>query len=634
MKLRITERNRIGGRSAWDPHTQELCKSIPGASWSKRHEEWSWPLRMSTLHTLRMAFGDRLDPEPELIAWARREVARTKAIKRASKDTADPLRHIARISPKLHKAMNSRKYQKTAARFGATAGSFVLADEPGLGKTASALGALMEMGSWRGPILIIAPKVSLSSVWKAQILQWTNVRPERIVVVPEGAEARKRALADFEAIPGTKAKFLIVNPAMIRRDRKEFCRQCDAWANAKKQTEWPYTHDPQNHDVSREIRVDPFPELYAHHWSAVILDEAHESLAGYKPSNVAQVVQGLMDLPTSHRIALTGTPLRGSELRIWGYLVWIDPAKHNSYWDWVERYFHLEDGYYGREIGGLRIDARKAFEDELDRYMLRRTRLEVRSDLPRGQRIPIYVDMLPKQRKQYEEFKRLGETQLASGVLVGQGVLSELTRLRQLAFGVWDIDKSTEKVRLIPTLESPKLDALMEWLAQRGVTGDKHAFRLSGGFKYVVASQFTSVLDATAGRLRKEGVEYMRIDGSTSAKLRDEYQERFRSEFDGTRVLLLQTQTGGVAIELDAWCDEMAILDETFIADEMVQLEGRTNNRSGRVAPRSWYYFRTNNTVDITIQDRNNNQHDLQHRILDKRRGVEVALHLIRGEAL
>jgi hypothetical protein len=96
--------------------------------------------------------------------------------------------------------------------------------------------------------------------------------------------------------------------------------------------------------------------------------------------------------------------------------------------------------------------------------------------------------------------------------------------------------------------------------------------------------------------------------------------------------MLIQTVTGGVSIDLDAWCDEMVILDETFVADDQVQLEGRINNRSGRVSPRMWYYVRVADTIQMKIAASNWSQHNLQHELLDGRRGVKKALHLIRGD--
>jgi len=49
------------------------------------------------------------------------------------------------------------------------------------------------------------------------------------------------------------------------------------------------------------------------------------------------------------------------------------------------------------------------------------------------------------------------------------------------------------------------------------------------------------------------------------------------------------------------------------------------------VSPRMWHYVRTAGTIAQKIAERNYEQHNMQHELLDKRRGVKAALHLLRG---
>ena len=132
--------------------------------------------------------------------------------------------------------------------------------------------------------------------------------------------------------------------------------------------------------------------------------------------------------------------------------------------------------------------------------------------------------------------------------------------------------------------------------------------------------------------MAKLSIPALKITGDVTGTARASAVAKFQSDDKVNRVMLIQTITGGVSIDLDAWCDEMVILDETFIADQQVQLEGRINNRSGRVSPRMWWYLRTEGTMDQKVAESNYAQHDIQHKLLDGRRGVKVALHLIRGE--
>jgi SNF2 family DNA or RNA helicase len=438
----------------------------------------------------------------------------------------------------------------------------------------------------------------------------------------------------------SETKFLVVNKEMLRRQRKKYCHPCEMW-EPKSKKEWPVEHHLQEHErygskFKSELKINLWPEIVDYdRWSSVIFDESHSVLASYKPSNVSQMMEGLLDLKADLKLALTGTPIRGNELNMWGYFNWLE-VPVGGYWNFASSYFQVNEGFFGKTIEGVRDEARSEFEMLLSRYVLRRTRAEVRPDLPLGQRNDILVQMDGKHLKQYRDFEKMGEVELSEGSVSGQGVLSQLTRLRQMAFGTWRMD-SSKKLR--PTGSSPKIEWLMEsFLSERGVTGDRKTSFLpeqGAAFKYVVASQFNEVLDAVASALGAKKISHLRIDGSVSGKKRGEIIQRFNSDasrLTQPRVLLLNSKAGGESIDLDAWCDDMVIMDETFIADDQVQLEGRINNRSGRVAPRTWWYVRTEGTIEQALADQNYRQHDMQHRLLDGRRGVELALHLIKGD--
>jgi SNF2 family DNA or RNA helicase len=428
----------------------------------------------------------------------------------------------------------------------------------------------------------------------------------------------------------------VVNPAMLMRLYGHHCRKCDVWAEdvkAKKAT-WPkehfieHGHPPKG---TRKLRKQPWPELFDIDWTSVTVDEAHELFAAYSPSNVTQATQGLLDIRGKAKLtALTGTPLRGQERNIWGTLDWLG-ANTGGYWGFINRYFETADGAFGVTVYGLDPAEEKDFHKLVDRYVLRRTRAEARPDLPLGQRVDVTLPLEGKHRQQYEEFEAEGETAIENGTLSGQGLLSEFTRLKQLAYGQWQWDQH----KLVPTDKSPVLEWLLQFLADRGITGKKTTTWLpepGTAYKYVIGSQFVEVLDAIERDLERKGIRTLKITGAVTGNRRREAVKMFQSKDTERRVMLIQTVTGGVSIDLDAWCDEMVILDETFVADDQVQLEGRINNRSGRVSPRMWYYVRVADTIQMKIAASNWSQHNLQHELLDGRRGVKKALHLIRGD--
>ena len=630
------EDDRILLSCGWYPAVAADCKKVAGARWMKERKIWSYPLSMQTLRAMRAVFAERLDPSPELWHWAKDERRAERATLSLSRTYDAELRMIPELSPVLAKAMASRTYQRSGARYIAEGGNVCIADEPGLGKTATALGGLMESDNWRGNHLVIAPKSSLNSVWGRQIEMWGKFA--KVFVLTGTAKQRRETLNAYWEFNGGSfsnlwAKFLVVNPAMIMRNYQDWCKKCEAWMPKNKNAR-PAIHQWEGHKTERKPkplanRSEDWSEIIDFHWDSVILDEAHKLLAGYRPSNVTQQTAGLLDLKANQRIALTGTPLRGQEIKVWGLFNWLEPKRFSSFWTFAGQYFIIDDNGFGKSVGALIEEQRQEFYQIVDRFVLRRTRAEVRGDLPLGQRVDVLVDLEGMHKKEYEEFERMGEVKIEEGSLSSMGVLSELTRMKQMAWGRWT--GSAGKIK--PHGDSPKMEWIKQFLLERGVTGDPKTDFLpeeGSGFKYVIASQFTEILEFIKTELEQnQKIPCALLAGSTSQKRRDLIQKVFQSRESEVRVLLLQTQTGGESIELDAWCDEMVICDETWVADDQVQLEGRINNRSGRVAPRTWWYLRTADTIDQRIGELNFGQHDLQHQLLDGRRGVEVALHLL-----
>ena len=612
---------RIAIQVVWSPGTPALCKSIAGYNWAATKRAWTYPLSLHTYNRLRETFPD-LSVDAELFAHMAVAKKRSAHLKRVSERADARLTRLPEMAPNVALAMSTRTYQRVGCRFGALAGNFMLADEPGLGKTLQYLGTLIETNAWRGANLVIAPKTALESTWGDEIRKWTP--DAEVVAMPEGAAKRRAALALFETLD--EPKFLIVNPAMIRREYGHYCKKCDAWEENEKM---PPIHHLEDHRSKRAVRSEDWPEIIERRWDSIALDESHELLAAYLPSNISQQVAGLLDIKSDRKIALTGTPLRGRETRLWGTLTWLG-ANMGGYWAWVDEFFDVASNGFGKTIDGLRPDRAKAFYKSIDPYILRRTRAEARPDLPMGQRMDVLVRMTPKQRRQYEDFESMGEAQLESGMITAMGALAEIVRLKQLSFGAWDMGDAN---RPIPTIDSPKFHWLRAWLKERGVTGSPKADFLpeEGGYKYIVASQFTQILDLLEGKLNSDKIATLKITGDVSGARRTEAKRKFQSDDKTVRVMLLNTAAGGVSLSLDAWCDEMVILDETFVADDQVQLEGRNNNRSGRIAPRTWWYIRTEDTVEQRIAEGNYDQHKLQHDLLDGRRGVKAALHLIQG---
>jgi SNF2 family DNA or RNA helicase len=637
--------DRIGVKSPWRPNASQLAKLTPGASWRADQKIWSYPLSMTTCFSLRKVYGDDLEIGADLWKWAARQNQEQLQLSELAQKYDADLHNVPRISPVLNEAMASRTYQRSGAAFIAQTGNALLADEPSMGKTLTALAAIMERPLWYGRHLVVAPVVSLEPTWARQIRQWGG--PGVGVFVCSGSKAKRdNTIREFmEHDIRDAPSFLVVNPEMVRVKVEEFCDKCGEWRKNMSQLqnqELYHAHMDEKHKTKKVVSEQKFPQLTMIPWQSVIVDECHDIFAAARPSNITQVVEGMSRIPSKMRIGLTGTPMRGREVNLWGVLDWLG-AIPGGFWAWIDTYFEKDHNGFGVEIGGLREEMRPVFGLFLDRHVLRRTKKEVRDDLPENNFVDVWVEADPKQRKILDEFTKMGEVALESGSLSAVGVLAELTRLRQLAFGVWDIDvKEWEEIyqgvkvpkvwTLVPK-SSPKLDWLIQALHDRGVTGKpKDDWRSeSGGHKYVIGSQFTQVVDFVEAELNKIGITTAKVTGSVTGKKRDEAVRAFDQDEDGPRVMLINTKAGGVSIDLDTYCDEMFILDETFVEDDQTQLRGRIDNRKGEVRPRTFHYIRTLGTIEQGLAETNIGQANMQAELMDGRRGIEIALRILKG---
>jgi SNF2 family DNA or RNA helicase len=112
-------------------------------------------------------------------------------------------------------------------------------------------------------------------------------------------------------------------------------------------------------------------------------------------------------------------------------------------------------------------------------------------------------------------------------------ILAELTKLRQICCEpslLYDNYKS----------DSAKLDTCMEVLENA----------LEGGHRVLLFSQFTTMLDVLAARLKSKNISYFILTGSTSKARRRELVERFQE--GRADVFLISLKAGGTGLNLTA----------------------------------------------------------------------------------
>lgn len=599
----------------WEvPGLKEMIKRVPGANFRKTpFPHWTYPLSMETCHSLRRNFDDMLVIGPGLEAWAREAAARENERIRLAHLKNVQLKLVPEYYPDVYKVL--RKDQRVGIKY-LSQGNSIMADQPGLGKTVQMLMSLVEGDRLEGIHLIAAPVTSLELVWVRQISKWLGMEATHVT----GNAAQRAAtiaqfFADVEAYPPAEgyAHFLIVNPEMLSiKDYGVTQAQADELNRYKRPGQ--KLHEPE---------YRRFPELFEPTWTTFTVDEAQDYILGIKNAKrMTQTGYGLMEIKSDHRVALTGTPMRGRPVKLWGMLHWLYPDLFRSYWQWIDTYFIVTDNGFGKDISDEPAPSmEQAFYRHLDTLMIRRTKAEVLKSLPSKQYNDVWVEMTPTQKRQYDEMVTGSEARFGDVHVSATGILAELTRLSQIATA--EMTWNPGDRHPTPTGESGKFNRLLEDLRHRGVAGEDRW----GENKFVVASQSTEVLHFLERWLNVEhDVPTLRIDGGVTQRQRTEAANNFQSD-GGPRVMLIQTTTAK-AIDLDALCDEMFCLDETFVPDDQEQLEDRVH-RASRIHQVTIHYYRSKDTIDEARKELVDGKENIQKLILDGRRGVEFAKRLL-----
>ena len=622
------EGDRIWIAFPWGPDILKVLKAeLPGpAQWNKEASRWYFPLHWDTCVGARRVadrFGADLKISKKLADWAFEEKARRATIPDVQSMDVVDLPRVREQAPAIWKMMTEgdpskgyppRPYQTVGAAFAARNKSALIADDPGLGKTLQSIAAIVESGV-TGPILVVAPKAAATITWPKELKRWLPGDDVRVLSADLTPDDRVQVVKDTATSwPGRQ--WLITSPNYIR------CR--------------PKLDENDNVVYEKgEKVINPVSqavmELFKHDWSAIIVDESHQTLAGGSPGIGRKKWSaqrfGLSALTVTKdglRIALSGTPFRGKEHYLWGQLNWLRPDLFRAYWKWCEKHFDVWHDGFGTQIGKLLDEA--GMYAEARNVMVRRTKAEVAKDLPAKlyggwpldpkddtSPVAVWLEMVPKQRNAYNAMVTDAAVELDGGTLMTNGVLAELIRLKQFAGSYGKLVGE----HFVPTLPSNKFDWLVEFLDERGIAKDLE----KTAPKVVVASQFSQMVDMLADGLAELGIKSFKFTGDTSNKRRAEIEDDWQNNADSDiRVLLLTTTAGGVSLTLDA-ADDLVLLDETWSPDDQTQVEDRLHRLSRVHQVTIWKLFSLG-TIEEGIARNNLSKEMIIKAIIDGQRGV------------
>jgi hypothetical protein len=437
--------------------------------------------------------------------------------------------------------------------------TFLLADEPGLGKTAEALLAAEAVNAY--PLLVVVPNV-VKTNWAREAARWT---PHRRTTVVQG---------DGETADGF-ADIVVLNYEVLDRHL--------GW-------------------------------LGDFRFRGMVVDEAH--FIKNKTSQRSQHVLALADRIRSHSarpllMALTGTPLINDidDFRaIWQFLGWIDDSKPLD-----ELVDALEDKGLTPADRGFYAAARQCV---IDLGIVRRRKLDVAADIParRIADLPVELDGRAGRSIRAAERDLAGrmmaryETALANRSSdAGDGSIDH-DLVRQVAR--WELKDATnaesgENVfTMMRRIGQAKAELAADYAAQLA--------RSAG--KVVFFAKHIDVMDAAEETFARQGVRFSSIRGDQTPTARQANIDAFVNDPD-VAVAVCSLTAAGVGINLQV-ASNIVLAELSWTNAEQTQAIDRSH-RIGQAEPVTAWRIIAAQTIDARIAELIDSKAGLAARALD-----------------
>lgn len=271
-------------------------------------------------------------------------------------------------------------------------------------------------------------------------------------------------------------------------------------------------------------------------WGTVVLDEAH----AIKNADT-QRAQASRMLQARARLALTGTPVENHPGEMASLLGWLLPE--------------LEDRF--RQAPDAEILKLLAAP-----FLLRRRKSEVLTELPPRTDLTVRIELDETEAAFHQALlERCREEAQSGGTL---NLLAALMKLRRACAHPSLADATYSG-------SGAKVDLLLDRL---GTLREE-------GHRSLVFSQFTDLLDLIEPRLVRDGIPFVRLDGTLSQKARQRAVDAFQG--GDADVFLLSLRAGGTGLNLTA-ADDVFHLDPWWNPAVEDQASDRAH-RMGRTRP-------------------------------------------------
>lgn len=487
----------------------------------------SWPLVVQLATQYRGVFN----PGPRLQAW----MAGQLMTRMGGVDDTPP-RELRRDG------LEPRPYQWEGAAILAATGRAFLWDDPGTGKTITAMLAVLKLRDAgvipiAGPVVVVCPGSVVDS-WVRAWRDWTTLS----VAAWRGTPSRRTKLV------GT-ADVYVTSYDMARRDAKPPGK----------------TDSGAHHPGGALWRMNP-AVVIADECQALKNRDSHQSRAVRKLGTRARCV-----------FPLSGTPITHTMRDLWPNLNMIEPAGYPSEERYVARYaLQSSNDYGGPDIIGLAPWRQAEWDQALLGQHRRVSKADVLPQLPPKVYSVREVDIPPAYRKAYEAFERdmLAELPDEDVELSTMVELVKLELLTRLSFGAADVytepvtvvdpltglEVQEERARAKLRVPSWKADELVAILDERP------------GQQVAVFAPSRQMIDVATEVVTKAGYRTAQVVGGQSPAERTADVDAFQAgEAD---VILVTTSAGGVGITLTA-ASVVVFLQRPWAYEKSIQAEDR-----------------------------------------------------------
>lgn len=432
----------------------------------------------------------------------------------------------------------------------------ILGDDMGLGKTMQICGFLAGLfhSSLIKRAMVVAPKTLLSHwIKELSAVGLSEKIREYYSTCPKARQYELQNVLQDKGI-------LLTTYDIVRNNVKSLCGDF-------------FCHDDRSADDTT--------------WDYMILDEGHL----IKNPNT-QRAQSLLEIPSAHRIIISGTPIQNNLKELWALFNFCCPELLGDKRSFKERYEHyiLRGNDKNASDRDKRIGSKVAMElrEHIQPYFLRRLKTEVFSKdnattakLSTKNEVIVWLRLTNCQRKIYEAFLN---SELVLSAFDGSP-LAALTILKKICDHPYLLTKRAAEDVLegMDSMLSPEDRSLAENLAlhladvsERGAFHEKHdnisckiSFILSllgnlipEGHYVLIFSQTRKMLNLIEESLVSEGYSYLRIDGTTKASDRVKIVNDFQ-EGHVAPIFLLTSQVGGLGLTLTK-ADRVIVVDPAW----------------------------------------------------------------------